>query len=590
MAIYYLDVDDEITSAAARIRDSSDTRIALVLTGGARVATSRINFRLLAGESKRRHKRLAIVTADQTVQSVARSAGLPVFGTVGEYERAEAMAAMASPDGSEAAISETLGELGATVVVRADAGGSRAGGTRAGRSYTGVHGSSARIPWRLTAALGFVTAVGLAGGLFFIYPSATITLTVREESIGPVTFSATVDPNATAADDAAAVVPGVKKAFPVSASGNFDATGQKVNETPASGSVTFDSINTLFAVPVLAGTRVSTAGGIAFTTTQTVTVPKPTVSGTRITHGTASAPVQAVTPGLAGNVGAGTIVRLPSDLVAAQVSVSNPQPTTGGTHTVTQVIQQSDIDGAESALMATLQSDFQDAVTTPAAAPSGSTLFTGSAKLGVSYFDPDPQALLGQEAPSFQFNGRATGTALVADLAAVARLADSRVDKAVGTGFVLVGGSVTTQLGDPLVQGETVVVPVTAGAMQARRLDADQLRAAIMGKSLDDARAYLAQYGQVQISMSPGWASTMPAFDFRIDFRLIEATTSPNASPSVGPGAAGSVVPATTEPKETNAAVPTPTATPPASSGPPSAAASVTEPPPSSVASAGPTG
>ncbi len=90
MAIYYLDIDDEITSAAARIRDSSDDRIALVLSGGSRVATSRINFRLLAREAKHRGKRLAIIAADPSVQSVARSAELPVYATVGDYERAEA--------------------------------------------------------------------------------------------------------------------------------------------------------------------------------------------------------------------------------------------------------------------------------------------------------------------------------------------------------------------------------------------------------------------------------------------------------------------------------------------------------------------
>jgi hypothetical protein len=86
MAIYFLDADDEVTSAAARIRDSSDTRIALVLSGGSRVATSRINFRVLAREAQHRHKRLAIVAPDMSVRSVAQSAGLPVFATVGEYE------------------------------------------------------------------------------------------------------------------------------------------------------------------------------------------------------------------------------------------------------------------------------------------------------------------------------------------------------------------------------------------------------------------------------------------------------------------------------------------------------------------------
>ena len=115
MAIYYLDIDDEITSAAARIRDSSDSRIALVLAGGSRVATSRINFRLLAREAKKRGKRLAIIAADPSVQSVARTAELPVYATVGDYERSEA--AMAGGPGGRHpdAVKSALDELALTV-------------------------------------------------------------------------------------------------------------------------------------------------------------------------------------------------------------------------------------------------------------------------------------------------------------------------------------------------------------------------------------------------------------------------------------------------------------------------------------------
>ena len=49
--VIYLDVDDEITSAAARIRAAEGTRVAVVLPHGSRVATSRINFRLLARDA-----------------------------------------------------------------------------------------------------------------------------------------------------------------------------------------------------------------------------------------------------------------------------------------------------------------------------------------------------------------------------------------------------------------------------------------------------------------------------------------------------------------------------------------------------------
>ena len=89
--IVYLDVDDEITSAAARIRDRRRRRrVAVVLPYGSRVATSRINFRLLAREALTHEKRLSIVAGDAATRALAASAGLPVFASVAEYEAAMA--------------------------------------------------------------------------------------------------------------------------------------------------------------------------------------------------------------------------------------------------------------------------------------------------------------------------------------------------------------------------------------------------------------------------------------------------------------------------------------------------------------------
>src|SRR5829696_1541578 len=86
--IVYLDADDEITSAASRIRGANDTRVGLVLPFGSRVATSRINFRLLAREAQANGRRLDIVAPDASARALAASAGLAVFGSVGEYESA----------------------------------------------------------------------------------------------------------------------------------------------------------------------------------------------------------------------------------------------------------------------------------------------------------------------------------------------------------------------------------------------------------------------------------------------------------------------------------------------------------------------
>src|SRR6478736_7285828 len=87
--IIYLEVDDEITSAAARIRTAEADRLAVVLPYGSRVATSRINFRLLSRDALTHEKRLSIVAGDPATRALAASAGLPVFASVAEYEASE---------------------------------------------------------------------------------------------------------------------------------------------------------------------------------------------------------------------------------------------------------------------------------------------------------------------------------------------------------------------------------------------------------------------------------------------------------------------------------------------------------------------
>ena len=71
MAVIYLDVDDEITSVASRLRRVTDAHVALVVPAGSRLGTSRINFRLLAREAAGTSRSLAIVTPDAAARAVA---------------------------------------------------------------------------------------------------------------------------------------------------------------------------------------------------------------------------------------------------------------------------------------------------------------------------------------------------------------------------------------------------------------------------------------------------------------------------------------------------------------------------------------
>jgi hypothetical protein len=542
MAIYYIDVDDEITSAAARLRDSSETRIALVIQGGSRLATSRINFRLLAREAQRHGRRLAIVAADASVRSLAQTAGLPVYASVAEYQRVEAARPPGSQPGGADAVGDAMDELAATV----DTGSGRSArlaGTSGAVRVSGVgqghplavqrSGPSVAV-W---LALGLVMALVVAGlGAFLLLPSATVVLTLKEEPVGPQNLTITVDPGIVIANDATLTIPGVSKNFSAQSDGTFSATGQNAVDTAATGTVTFTSFNTVGAVQVPEGTQVETTGKVAFATASVVTVPKAVVTGGgSLIRGTADVAVNAVKKGVSGNVAAGAIVNVPPWLATALVThnqVTNKKATSGGTHTVTPFVQQSDIDAAETSLASQLDSSLRAMMTDPASVSSGFELFPSTARLGEPSFTPDPTTLLNQAVANFDLSASGSGTATAANLATVRGLAERKIRANVRIGHTLVDGSVVTTLGSPTTTGDSISVPVLASASQSATIDIDQLRAAIKGKSVAEAKTYLSQYGVAEVSISPFWVSTISGFDFRIDVQVVAPAAKPESTPA----------------------------------------------------------
>ncbi len=264
--IVYLDVEDEITSAATRIRNAPESRVGLVLPFGSRLATSRINFRLLAREAMVNGRRLDLIAPDPSARALAASAGLPVFESVAEYEDAlAAPAAEAEPPATDEApaagivqtpptSSRAAGRPKTPVPVpvptpvptpvttsdtptpsmRDEPGGGRRGEPRV------IH--ERRLPRIRPAALvGFgmllvaLLVAGVAGYVFL--PSAEITITPRIEPIGPISLTVRADPAASGVDTGNGVIPAISLDVPVELSGEFPATGKRIAETKATGGV-----------------------------------------------------------------------------------------------------------------------------------------------------------------------------------------------------------------------------------------------------------------------------------------------------------------------------------------------------------------
>ncbi len=607
VSLIYLDVDDEITSAANRIRNVTEMRVALVLPAGSRLATSRMNFRLLAREAQAHEHDLFIVAPEAATRALAASAGLAVYQTVRDLE--EAMDDGGGPGGAPPVASAVTipldrvappdragkphGDMARPLDTRAEtptepfvepapasrAAADRPYGVPAGRSAGSgslpvVSGARRRADRRsgwivaLVAILVVAAIGGFVGGQ--LLPAATIVVTPKVEPVS-LSFDVTADPTVTVPDPRAAVVPATRPDFPLDATDSFPATGKKVTETKATGTVTFSSIDTGGPQSIPAGSIVATSAGVQFVTRQTVNLPRATTTGSppniTIEPSTGNSTVAAVKPGTGGNVVAGAIRVVPPDEDPIVISVTNRSATSGGTHTEKPIVSQKDIDKALAALTAAIDDELEQIVTEPGQILPDLTVFPATKSRTTPVPAPDPKTLLNDQVESFSLSMTATGTITAVDESAVSTLATARLRSAIPTDHDLVKDSANVTVGVGAAQGDVIVFPVQATAQQVRRIAAADLVTAVKGKPLADARATLETYGTTTIDLWPGFASSVPSYEFRIDLTVRTGVPIETGSP-----APGSSAPASARPS--NGASPAaPSGSPKASPGPSATAA-----------------
>ena len=561
--IIYLDIDDEITSAAARVRSSDARRVALVLPHGSRVATSRINFRLLSRDALINEKQLAVVAGDPATRALAASAGLPVFGSVGEYESSfaglevepaadDARAAMparpaATPVAAPANIpsqpqqSSKIDPTAPLPPWRPENPTRSAAGAGAPNSpvkpafVSSGRRSIARLPVIVAlAVLGLIVLVGGVGA-YVLLPSATIVVSPRPEALPPLVLTVTADPAVTAPNAESLVVPAVKVPLDVMVTDTFPATGKRVEETRASGQVRFSNLDFLRTNTVPGGSIVSTNAGVRFRTNSTITVPRADLVGLTVFPGRATVGVTAVQPGIAANVEPNTIVIVPKGEDPQALKVVNPDATTGGTHDEFPKVVQADVTAALKKLSAALDAAFQTRLDDPSIAAPGATVFRETAVRGDATPSIDPATLVDQEIAAFQLGLSATGTVISVDPSPISALAEQKFRASVTAGHELVAGSINVTVGAASVSGQVVSFPATAAGQQIAELDPAALKALVLGKSLDDARAALAAYGDARVTTWPDWVGSIPTIDSRVSLTIQSSVPLETPGPSDAP-------------------------------------------------------
>jgi hypothetical protein len=569
MSVWYLELDDEITDAVARLRAAKDDRVVFVVPAGSRIGTGRINFRLLAREAVSRDLRIALVSADAQVRALAASAGLPAYATVGESERG---AANEGPLTLDATIPVADGDATSATATITTAPGPGAGSRTAGSRPVRRPRSRRRKAAITGSVLALIAVVG-GGTLLTLYravPTARIELALAPRGLGPVALALTVSAS-TPTDPETGTVQGQLAPAVVRGQAVVTAT-QKLNlSNRARGHVTFTN-GSQAPVPIPELTQVATADGVVFLTQDAVQAIPPGQSAT--------VEVRAAQQGSQGNVDPGTITVIVEPTLAAQLGpgggVTNPEKTTDGQTAETRVFSQDDYDRAREELARNLAAGLADAVPDPA---PDTVAFPGTAQqAGEVVVDQDPATIVGAVGEETTITGSLKANVLTASRSDLEQVA-TRMLATAALPDELVPGA-TIDLGDPtIVDGRATYAARGSGIRYGLPIERSELQQQVRSKTIAEAQAILGRYGTATINLSPDWLPALPDDPSRIDIRTGPpapgATPVPMSSPTSSTGAspvpAASMPPSSATPVASGALGASPGAAPAALSPVPSA-------------------
>lgn len=529
-ALLYLEADDEVTSVVRRVRGATETRVVVVAPGRSRATSSVVALRLLARIAAEEGREIAIV-GDALTRSLAGEAGLAAYVTVDDARRADPQDhVIAAPSragihvvrGTD--VPEETAPILAAAPARADPAAAetvsvpvsrmsperRLSGTGGGRprKRTGLAIGGALLALLLMAS-------GIAGAI--LLPAASVTLMPQQTEIAARTYTVTFE-------DAERANGTVEATAQVSATGTYP-----ILES-ATGTVIFSNFSGS-AVDLAPGTLVA-AGEQAFVTVVPVLVPEGSLTPEGfIQAGQAAANVMASAAGPAANVPAETINTVLGDAQGRLRGfanndnrlVENPEPTSGGAERTGPEFTQADIDAAVEALRAQLTSriveelDPGDALVVPVGETAPEPVIEGLGDVPAGTRD----------VTSAEIRGTLAYDHWLVDSEELPRAAadELRIDPAaLPAGAELVPDATTVEVMEALGTdlGAEVTILVTGRA--TAEVDEADVIARIRGRSLADAEAALADLGDFDLRLWPGWVDSVTDIEWRIEVTLEDAS------------------------------------------------------------------
>lgn len=461
-SIVQADVDDDVSSLTTRLGQVEGDRVAILVPPDNQRLDSPLALRLLRRQAAIYGLELAIVSTHPVVRTIADEEGIPVFSSTNDYARH---------------------------------------GEHDEQPSTRLDEVMAIMPERLRSigGLAFVfTLIALGVGLLLIFlPVATVRVVpVSEVVSGRIDIIA--DPDAKAPDLATRRVPARTIHLLIERTEQLDITAKQTNgEAKARGVVTFTN-RTDKEVAVPAGTVVGTGEGIAFQTTEDVTLPAKVGSNVRV-------PITAVDPGARGNVPRLRISRIDGPLQFS-LSVLNEERTVGGGAATKTIVASADREQVQRLVeekgrreaLARLSAQIEDKEILLADSLTFTVLDTK--------FDKE----IGEEGRALtgRITARASGTVVNAD--DVEYLARLSFKPKLRDGFVLPTDRVSVKPPELVAtEGRLLRLAVPVEGTSYARLNVDRIREYVRWRPSSDAEQVLAADFLLarppKVEVSPGW-------------------------------------------------------------------------------------
>ncbi len=494
-------------------------RVALVLPNAWHELASTARMRLLQRQAQIQHCELSIVTHDAATHTAARQVGVPVFAHPEAAMRGRWQMQPLFPHINLRKPENSLPEpppWRRTDVVKRIARPQ----LHQARQRRIAHEARYRRPapnWLRFIGIG-VAGLSLVVPLLlfvrYVLPAATITLTPGRQPI-TTTVQLTANPNLDVPDLERNQLPARLIESSIEVTGTLATTGslQKAS-AKAQGTVVFSNLGSV-AVKIPAGTVVSTGTGTSVNFRTTAPADLSGGVGARV-----SVPIEALDPGIQGNVRANTISNV-EGAMRFRVRVSNPDATYGGDAKLVPIVTQTDRD----TLLARLQGDADgrayNALSTDV--QPGEWLPAESVQnfvMGQAF-----SAFNDEQSDELSLTLRTQAQGVVIDEGVTRQALLAALHKASPTGSKLVASSLKLQRAPGVtLEGSAVQFTITVSADYVPAIDIAAVRKAVAGLTPEAAIQQIQQHWSIEhppeIYQDPNWFGTLPFFGRRIQVRV----------------------------------------------------------------------